>query len=407
MTSFALALRVSLDTGQATPIALVAFFTVMPEILLGNLAGWVADYYDRRYVMAFSDTGQAIGTVILLVSFATDNFQLEILYIVTLIQAIFLTFQTPASEAVTATLVPDAHRDRANAFRQMSGSLAGVFAPALAALLFSIIGVVGVMALDLTTFGIAMLTSLWVKIPRPEHTANPDEPNNFFGELAAGFTFLWSRRMLFYFILYASVMNFVLDASTTITIPYVLARTNGDTNIAGLVSIAENLGIILGGVLIGLWGGTRPRIHTIVISAIAIFAALSLFGTLRHPALLCLGMFAITFPLPIGNAPFFSMLQAKVPADLQGRVFAVVMQISSLFRPVGLLLIGPLVDRVAEPAVGKSGWDAVAPIVGDGTGAGMGLILFVAGGTMAIMTLLFYLLPTVRSIEATLPDYNE
>lgn len=74
-------------------------------------------------------------------------------------------------------------------------------------------------------------------------------------------------------------------------------------------------------------------------------------------------------------------------------------------NPLSLLVTGPLVDRVLEPAVGSAGWAVVAPLVGDGPGSGMGLLLFVCGVAMLLMTAAVYAYPKTRSVEVDLPDY--
>ena len=47
-----------------------------------------------------------------------------------------------------------------------------------------------------------------------------------------------------------------------------------------------------------------------------------------------------------------SIIQLKVPPDLQGRIFALLFQLMYIATPLALLLTGPLVDHVLEPAVG-------------------------------------------------------
>lgn len=76
-----------------------------------------------------------------------------------------------------------------------------------------------------------------------------------------------------------------------------------------------------------------------------------------------------------------------------------------MMLPLAFLLAGPLADNVFEPAVGQAGWEQVAPLVGNGVGAGIGLMLLIAGMGNAFLTLLVYLLPAIRRIEADLPDY--
>jgi MFS family permease len=63
MTSIALGVWIFTKTGNATPLTLVAFFGFLPRLLSAGIAGVAADRFDRRYVMALADAGQAVGTV--------------------------------------------------------------------------------------------------------------------------------------------------------------------------------------------------------------------------------------------------------------------------------------------------------------------------------------------------------
>jgi hypothetical protein len=100
-----------------------------------------------------------------------------------------------------------------------------------------------------------------------------------------------------------------------------------------------------------------------------------------------------------------SILQLKVPADMQGRVFALLFQMMYVANPLSLLLTGPLVDQVLTPAVGTPGWAIVAPLVGSRSGSGMGLVLLVAGALMFAVTLAVYAWPRTRRVERELPDH--
>src|SRR5690606_13882355 len=114
ISGFAISIWVYQQTGDATPLALVSFFFIVPQVLAAGLSGVLADRWDRRYVMMLADTGQAVGTVLLLISFASGQFQLWHLYAVTFLQSLFNIFQGPSFQASVTMLVPDEQRDRAN-----------------------------------------------------------------------------------------------------------------------------------------------------------------------------------------------------------------------------------------------------------------------------------------------------
>jgi len=406
ISGLAISMWVFSQTGDATPLTLVAFFHILPTVLASTLSGLLADRWNRRYVMALADAGQAVGTVLLLISFSSGNFQLWHLYAVALIQSIFGVFQGPAFQASVTLLVPDDQRDRANAIQQISSPAAGIIAPALAGFIYALIGITGAIVVDLVTFLVAVSVVLVVPIPQPEQSAEGRQlKTSLWKEALGGLYFLLERRALFFNFLYISIVNFLVAGAMALGTPYILARTGSQTTL-GLVLAAFNISAIGGAIVMGAWGGTRPRIHTIMIGIILGGTFLALVGLAQTGWALGIAMFCFMFPLPFVNASFMSLMQAKVPADVQGRVFALGDQLSMLLLPLSYLLIGPLADNVFEPAVGQPGWEVVAPLVGTGTGAGMGLILFLAGALTAIISLIVYAVPAIRHMEATLPDYN-
>jgi hypothetical protein len=145
-----------------------------------------------------------------------------------------------------------------------------------------------------------------------------------------------------------------------------------------------------------------------IILAGLLVTCLSLAAFGGSQAILPMAVFAFLLmaPLPMVNALFMSIMQAKVPPDLQGRVFAVIGQASMLLSPLAYLIVGPLADNVFEPAVAVGGWDIVAPVVGSGTGAGMGLMYVGAGSFVFLLTLVIIAIRPIREMETVLPDYK-
>src|SRR5690606_17570380 len=80
ISGLAISIWVFNQTGDVTPLTLVSFFFIVPQVLAAGFSGALADRWDRRYVLILSDTGQALGTALLLIAFATGDFQLWHLY---------------------------------------------------------------------------------------------------------------------------------------------------------------------------------------------------------------------------------------------------------------------------------------------------------------------------------------
>lgn len=405
MTTTALGIRIFNDTGNSAPLLLAAFFGSLPLMLGGVFAGVFADRWKRRHVLIISETGQAIGTLLLLVSFTFGGFQLWQLYIVALLKGVLGTLQQPAMEASVTLLVPEGHRERANAIRQITGPTAGIVAPVITGFIYALVGVTGVMVVDLLSFGCAITTLLLIHIPQPARTAAiRGISTSVLQEAWSGFQYLWTRRVLFSLMLYAAVVNFLLAGPIQLTTPYIITLTGSEATLGVLLGVM-NLGIVVGGVVMSIWGGTRPRIHGIMIGLLARAAVLALYGIARTPITLGLALFFIFFANPLIDASFMSIMQLKVPPDMQGRVFALLFQMMQIATPLSFLVTGALADRVLEPAIGHPAWQLVAPIVGSQRGAGMGLLMLGAGSLLFLITLVVYLHSNIRSLEGDLPDY--
>jgi MFS transporter, DHA3 family, macrolide efflux protein len=212
MTGVAIGIQIFTDTGAAAPLLIAAFFAELPGMLGSSLTGAIADRWDRRRVIMLADAGQAVATSLLLVSFASGQFQLWHLYTMMLLMGIFGTLQSPASQAALTMLVPKNQRDRANGIRETGFPLAGVIAPALTGLLFTVVGVTGIMLLDLLTFVIAISVVSRLNIPNPRRSADAAASGeSWWRSTLGGWRFLWQQRAL---LGVAAYLSFYTSSST-------------------------------------------------------------------------------------------------------------------------------------------------------------------------------------------------
>jgi hypothetical protein len=205
-----------------------------------------------------------------------------------------------------------------------------------------------------------------------------------------------------------AVGNLVDYGGFVLFAPMILARSNGNELVLGSVQSAGAIGGVLGGALLSIWGGTKRRIHG-VLGGWALSSLGLLWMGLGHGLMLWLpAAFTYTFFEPVVNGSDRAIWQSKVAPDVQGRVFATQLLISQITIPIAMLLAGPLADYVFEPAMmpggslsGAFGW-----LVGVGPGAGMALMISIAGVVGIILPLLGYTIRDIREVESIMPDYD-
>lgn len=409
MTWFALSIWAFELTGQATTLALLSFFVFGPTILLSPVAGALVDRWNRRLVLILSDLSAGMATLVVLLLYSAGSLQLWHLYVAGFLAGAFQAFEYPAYAASITVMVPKRHYARASGMLELAWSASAVLAPLLAGILLGKIGITGIMAIDVVTFVFAIGSLLLVSIPQPAKSkAGLEGEGSIWKESFYGFRYIRVRPSLLGLLLLYALVNLIDYAGFTLFAPMLLARTGGDELVLGSVQSAGAIGAVVGGVLLSVWGGPKRRIHGVLIGWALSGIGLVFMGLGQGMPVWLLAGFVYAFFEPIVNGSDQAIWQSKVAPDVQGRVFATQMLISQITMPVAMLLAGPLADLVFEPAMMPGGRlaDALGWLIGVGPGAGMALMIGIAGVVTIILPLLGYRIRAVRDVEQAMPDYE-
>jgi DHA3 family macrolide efflux protein-like MFS transporter len=411
MTSFALTIWAWQLTGQATALALVGFFAFFPMVALSPIAGALVDRWNRKLVMILSDLAAGLATVALFVLLQLGMLEIWHVYIAAAFSGAFQAFQFPAYSASITLMIPKDQLTRANALYGMVRSIPTVFAPMAAGALLAFIGIEGIMVIDIVTFTFAITTLLFVHVPQPaQESAGEDAQRSLLSDSLFGFRYIFARPSLLGLLLFFLFVNFMLSFSGGVLSPMVLARTGSNEIVLGTVQMMFGIGGVTGGVLLSVWGGPKRKMLALLGSVlVATLIGNTLIGAGRGLVMWAAGAFIMSSVIPIASGSSHSIWQTKVPAHLQGRVFSARIMIGQIGGAVALPLSGVLADRLFEPLMrGASPLArALAPVVGTGPGAGMGLMFVLFGLLGAAVTIAAYLYRPVREIETLLPDCDQ
>lgn len=383
MTSYALIIWVYSQQGTATSITSLSLFTYLPSILLCFVAGTLADKWDKKRIMLVSDLLAALGTLTVFLLYATGGLRIWHLYVVNLLISLMHAFQYPASYVAVSLLTPKEQYVRASGLQALSGSLVMMLAPMLATAILAFGGLETIFVLDLATFVIAFLTLLLlIRIPAVPMAAEVrKEP--FFRSCLAGLGFLKKNRPLLKLILFVSVINLMAYMTGLGILPaLILARTGGNQTTLGMVSSAVGIGTLAGSLLVTLSKPARSRTRTIFLSCAIAFLVCDIPWALSRNAFAwILAAFAGNLPIPFLNANMATVMRAKVPLSLQGRVFSTRDTLQYCTISLGLLLGGYLADHVFEPLMmgGSALSRLLSVLIGTGQGAGMAFMFFGTG----------------------------
>jgi DHA3 family macrolide efflux protein-like MFS transporter len=407
LTSFALGVWVYQRTGSVTQFALILFFASLPGLVLSPIAGALVDRWNRRRTLILSNCLAAVMSATLLFLFWDEAKSLPAIWHIYVLMAIFSVasaLQWPAFTASTTLLVARQHYGRASGLSQMGLAIAQVVSPFLGALLLQWVHMRGILLLDLASFGFAVLSLLLVSIREPERAPETGPPRSLLQDSMVGGTYLRERPGLLALLILFAGTNFSFGTLQALLTPLVLSFASPRS--LGTVLSAAGLGMLLGTLVMGVWGGPRRRVNGIFAGLLMQALVLLAGGWQQNLAAVGIAASVFLFALPMINGCSQAIWQAKVPAALQGRVFAVRRMVALSSLPVAHFMAGPLADRVFEPMLARGGLLAgsVGAVIGVGPGRGIGF-LFVLLGLLMVAGLFFASsYRRLRLVEDELPD---
>jgi MFS transporter, DHA3 family, macrolide efflux protein len=421
LTQFALTIWIFRETGQATQLALLGVFFMVPLLFMSPVVGVMIDRYDRKLMMMLSDLAAGVTTIVILLLYVAGNLEIWHLYVNAAINGLFQGFQWPAYSAALALMVPKKEYVRVSSMLEIVGPASGIVAPILGGSIIGLgdtagfDGLVLIMLIDIVTFVAAIGALLLIHIPRPERTeARGTGAGAFFQEAIYGFRYILDRPPLLALQGVFLLGNlFYTMAAGTLLAPMILARTGSNALIFGSMETIGAVGMVIGGVAIGAWGGFKRRIHGVLLGWALSFVGIFITGLGRPEPAWMLGVWSAgilisALVVSLINGSNQAIWMAKVAPEVQGRVFTTRRLIAWIANPLARLIVGPLADHVMEPAMGEGGAlvGVFGGLVGTGAGAGMSL-LFVFSALAGLAVILgAYLIPMVRDVEDLLPDHE-
>jgi hypothetical protein len=256
--------------------------------------------------------------------------------------------------------------------------------------------------IDVLTFLFALGTLFIIRIPNPETTAEGAAgKGSLLSEMAQSWTYLAARPGLMGVLLVVAIGNFMVGF---VAGPMMLSFTS--PAMLGLTMSLSGSGILVGSVVLGIWGGPQRLVPAMIISMLVGGIGIFLMGIQPSVVLITAGCFTFFFALPFVQGFFETIWRRKVVPDLQGRMFGFTRMVVMFTTTVAYLIGGPLADYVFEPRLAANGAlaDSIGQVIGVGPGRGIALLFSIAGLLIMLTGVVGYLYPHVRRLEDELPD---
>ncbi len=366
-------------TGSALATGGVLVANKLSALVLGSVAGVFVDRWDRKRTMVVVNL---IRGPILLLLLAVDSAErVWIVYVVAAAVSAAGQFFRPAENALLPRLVGEERLVPANALNALNDNLSRLVGPALGGLVAAWSGLDGVVAADAASYLIAAGMIAVIATPAaPARTPPPDAVAVVgtwaaaWHEWLAGLRLIRDNPVLRVVVGVFAIASLGEGVWQTAFWIYIDEALEAGAREAGWLLSAQAAGGLVGAVVIGAWGKTRPAVSLLGWGAIGLgLIDLMIFNYPAFVPGIWLGLVLMAaggVPATAFGTGYTAALQVEAADAYRGRVFGALGATSALFMIVGAAIAGVATER----------FGAVTVLTIDSLG-------YVAGGAFALWSL--------------------
>jgi MFS family permease len=353
-------------TGSALGTAVAFIAELAPGVVLGPLAGRLADRVDRRRLMIVVSLVQALALLPLLTVHGAGD--LTVVYAVILVQAGLATMFDPAKNALLPTLLPGDQLVSGNSLIGLNAALGRLAGGPLGGLLLATGALPTIVIADAVSFLVAarLIASLPRMRDRPaasasasvaattatpataaaaataESPALAESP----GVSARSFRAALRGPQVRAALLVAFVADIAQGIFVVLFILFVATRLHGGSGEIGLLRGVQAVGAIGAGLWLSVARRPRPP-GELVAAALVVFGVIDLtvwnapLVTTAIPAYVVL-FIAVGAPGVVAETGLISVLQLAGAEGERGQIFGAAMLVSSAGQAIGMLAAGTL-----------------------------------------------------------------
>ncbi|PKK93353.1 MAG: MFS transporter [Tenericutes bacterium HGW-Tenericutes-6] len=346
LVMYAIMWYVTLSTQSGIMMTIMVLCSSIPAIIISPFAGVWADKLNRKMLMITADLAIALVTLVIAILFFMDIREVWIIFIISIIRAFGQSVHQPAVSAVYQQIVPKEKLVKVQGIAQGIQSSSMIIMPLLAGLLMALFPLEYILFIDIVTAILAVIILIFfVKLPKHE-AEDRNEAIDYFKDIKEGLSYTFKHRFIFNLILFGFLFMIVVAAPAFLSYLQVARVFGAEPWRLSLLEALFGIGMLLGSLIVSIWGGFKNRLITYFLSYIMIgVGTIGLGIPFNFYVYLCFWAFIGLF-ISISNPIIVGLIQEKVDPKYIGRVFSLFGLIHMVSMPLGMLVFGPLSDFI-------------------------------------------------------------
>ena len=346
MSAFPIALAVTvLDAGgSATTLGIILAVRVLSGVVLAPVGGVWADRLPRKTILILADGFRAImGSVVVFID--PKNISMWILGAIVVMMGVSDAFGGPAQGAIMPSILPDHLLPAGNVVKGIAFKGSTIAGP----------GIAGIIVVSLGTHATYVATSaffligaaLLFRINEGTKVASENPQTTFVEEIREGLSVVWYYKWIAAMILMASVQLMMVIGVENVLLPVITKRDFGTASVFATSAALFSAGGAISAVICIKSKVKNPGLVSVVVWGLFVLAPLVLAFP-NSKSVIFIAYFIAGFSVGPWEAFWATQVQREVPAEYQGRVFAIDYMGSLGLMPLGMALAGPLVNLFGE-----------------------------------------------------------
>ncbi len=339
------------SNGQISQYTILYFFMYLPGIIVAPFIGALVDRMNKKYILIASDTAAVVGSLSILLLYINNSLSIYYIYFVVLIKALASAFQTPSFQASISVLVEQNDYGKAIGLAQVGESMNKIVTPLLGGILYYYTSLEAIIVIDFVCYLIALAFIIPCKLNEQKNVII-QESMHFLRECQLGFQILIKDKMLISLLVLFVFHNFLVSFIEILVQPlvYVMNEQGGmivsNSLALGGVMACGGIGMLISSIILGINGGPKNRIATILILNGCGGLILMMVILVKSVVLFAAGtlLYFLTIPFIFGSN--ITIWQERVPVEHQGKVFSIRRACVLGIIPISSLLAGWIVDRM-------------------------------------------------------------
>ncbi|OFD46444.1 major facilitator superfamily MFS 1 [Bacillus mycoides] len=363
-------------TGSKTALSSMWLLYFIPSLILQLISGPYIDKWSRKWIMIFSQWMRASVFLLPLVMLVTNSVEVWHVYVVQIIVGLITPLYTPASQAITPSIVSKEQLQDANAYIDGMTRLMMFLAPVLGGIVIHLIG----MKLTLFFVCICLFISGGLLLFIREKRIKQELRKTWLEEFLHGFTYFFTKPVIVWLGVFLTFVQFGVGVTMVTNLPYIKDELSAGYAEYGYFMAGFPLGYVVGSMLVGKVKYRSRRL--LMLGGLFVGGLTYISLGLNNSIIIAIVIEVIAgICIAFFNVHNTTICQQTVPNNMIGKVFSVRLFFIRSAMPLGVFLGGILSEM----------W-------------GVRILYFIIGSIICVTSLIGILLPYFKFLDESIAE---